>query len=46
MLQLKAQLIGLHLPFKFAQTAQIQGANLTGRLLMSNCVAYCTADQP
>jgi len=31
--QLKAQLLSSHLPHKFAQTAQIQVAIITGRLL-------------
>jgi len=31
--QLKAQLLSLHLPHKLAQTAQIEVANITGRLL-------------
>jgi len=31
--QLKAQLLSSHLPHKVAQTAQIQVANITGRLL-------------
>jgi len=33
LMQLKAQLLSLHLPHKYAQTAKIQVANLTGRLL-------------
>jgi len=32
-MQLKAQLLSSHLPYKFAQTAQIQVASLAGRLL-------------
>jgi len=32
-MQLKAQLLSSHLPHKFAQIAQIQVANLIGRLL-------------
>jgi len=35
-MQLKAQLLSLHLPHKFAQTAQIQVASLTGRLLYAH----------
>jgi len=31
--QLKTQLLSSHLPHKFVQTAQIQVANITGRLL-------------
>jgi len=31
--ELKAQLLSLHLPHKLAQTAQFQVASLTGRLL-------------
>jgi len=41
--QLKAQLLSSHLPHKFAQTGQIQVANITGRLLYSvlNVYAMC-----
>jgi len=40
-MQLKAQLLSLHLPHKFAQTVQIQVVNLTGRLLYYSKNLYC-----